>query len=110
MEKKIEFSDWLVNKYIDWQKANGKRKTVKDFSNWIGVSPGLMSHWMKGIRRPSTKMAPLIAERCGPEVYDALDLARPDPEINLVMQNWYLLTENTRKSVLLEIEMQVSNQ
>lgn len=45
--RKMEFKDWITKKYLDWRgDAIGRDRSIKKFSDFIGVSQPLMSRWM----------------------------------------------------------------
>lgn len=69
------FSDWINDKYIEWRGKT--RKTVSDFAKHVGVSQPLMSAWMSGTKRPSTRTLPKLAAKY-PDIYGVLGLSLPD--------------------------------
>lgn len=78
----VNFHHWITKKYIEYRgDAIGNERSIADFATRIGVSPQLISNWMKvGGGVPKSKKAiDALARIYGLEVYDVLGLARPDP-------------------------------
>lgn len=40
---------------------------VNAFADWIGVAPGVASHWISGDRKPDLERALAVAQACGIE-------------------------------------------
>ena len=73
-----EFKGWLNNKYLDWQRDQGERRTISEFAELVGVNQPLMSHYLNGIRKPSRRNADRMAEKLGYEIYGLLDMCPTD--------------------------------
>lgn len=84
---KMKFSKFLEFKYLEWQQNVG-RKTVKEFAAYIGVSTSTISTWWNEDRVPEGENIQKLASKLGIEVYDSLDLPRPDPDLLYIQQNW----------------------
>jgi hypothetical protein len=80
----MEFSDWITNKYVEWRgNAIGNERTITDFAEMVGVSQSLMTQWMRpGGKKPrnQTTVTKLVSF-FGAEVYDVLDLPRPEQHL-----------------------------
>lgn len=78
-----EFKTWLERKYIDWLAKRGKRGTVREFSEMIGVDQRLMANWMNGDRKPGPEMADKIAIAFGYDttVHELLGLSIPEKRL-----------------------------
>lgn len=70
---------WLHNKFLKWQLESGRKKTVIEFAQYLGIPRGTLNQWMNGERTPTGLYVHKIVERLGPELYDVLGLARPEP-------------------------------
>ena len=102
MEKENhKFNHWLENEFLKWQDQRGRRGRLVQFAKHLGISAPLLSHYLKGIRKPSGATVHKLAKQLGPEVYDVLGLQRPDPQLVLITRNWSLLTDE-QKSILVE--------
>lgn len=94
-----EFGKWLERKYIAWLAADGQRRTITEFAEWLEIPRPLVSYYMKGTRKPSRKNTDLIAAHLGPEVYDLLGLQRPDPLLQDLQSHWDNLTDEQRHQI-----------
>lgn len=95
----MEFTKFLEIKFLEWQQKEGGRKTVKQFAAYIGVSQSAISTWWNGDREPEGENVAKLANRFGMEVYDALGLPRPDPDLLYIQQNWPNLDIATRRAL-----------
>ena len=95
----MAFSNWLEKKYLEWQIKHG-RKSVTEFSNWLGVERSLVTKWMneKG-RKPSMENTFILAQKLGMEVYAVLGLPRPDPLLFRLQALLDMLTEQERAAI-----------
>lgn len=89
------FSDWLRNKYLDWQRQQGGLKTMVEFANYLGVKQQSMSVWINGKQKPDGDNVLKLAEKLGFEVYEILGVDPPvsDARLWALMKNWEKLTE-----------------
>lgn len=101
---KMTFPELLEQKFLEWQMKNGERKTLYEFANYIGVSHGTLSFWINGVKKPSESNIKILAEYFGNEIYDALDLPRPNPYLQIVNRVWEFLPEDIQKKFSDEAE------
>jgi hypothetical protein len=102
MEKENhKFNHWLENEFLKWQDQRGRRGRLVQFAKHLGISAPLLSHYLKGIRKPAGATVHKLAKQLGPEVYDVLGLQRPDPQLVFITRNWSLLTDE-EKGILVE--------
>ena len=47
------FPQWINRKFVEWQAAQGKRKTVEEFAIYLGISRPLLNMWMNGNKKPA---------------------------------------------------------
>lgn len=64
--------------------------------------------WMNGSRRPGSENIKLLAEIFGIEVFDALDLPRPDPDLHYLQAHWVNLPPEKRKEMREQAEAYVT--
>jgi len=93
------FPNWINRQFVLWQAKEGKRKTIDEFAAYIGISRPLLNMWMNGNRKPGTENIKLLEEIFGMEVYDALDLSRPNPHLQVVNRVWEFLPEELQKRI-----------
>lgn len=83
------FAAWITQRFLDWQSSTGRRKTIDEFAAYIGVSRPLLNMWMNGNQpRPGKANIKLLAEIFGDELYDVLELPRPDPLLRAITTRW----------------------
>jgi plasmid maintenance system antidote protein VapI len=93
-------TDLLLHHYLDWQKAEGRVKTLKEFAAFCGINESYLNLVMNGKRPFTQRMALKLAQVLGdPRFYDALDLPRPDLDLQALAQLWPLLSENDRRTL-----------
>jgi hypothetical protein len=110
MEKENhKFNHWLENEYLKWQQERGRRGRLVQFAKHLGISAPLLSHYLKGIRKPAGATVHKIAKQLGPEIYDVLGLQRPDPQLTFITRNWNKLTEDQRAELIDRIKKQVES-
>ena len=83
---KNHFSAFLETKFLEWQIKQGKRTTLREFSEHLGVSRAAVSLWLNGDRVPDQENIQKLAEEFGYDVYDALDLPRPNLYLQKISQ------------------------
>lgn len=100
----MNFPELLEQKFLEWQMENGERKTLYEFANYLGVSHGTISFWINGVKKPSDSNIEKLAEIFGNEIYDALDLPRPNPYLQKLNRLWEFLPEEFQKRISEEAE------
>jgi hypothetical protein len=80
----MDFSDWIINKYIQWPGDKRGNKNQSIFARWIGVPQSVMSDWMKkgGTVPRKAKYVTLLAKKY-PDIYKVLDIPEPDTQFEL---------------------------
>src|SRR5512142_2270255 len=73
--------DWLNQKFVEWEKAQGHKQSYYAFSRYLEVSQSGLGQWMIGNGAPSGDDLLNIANKLGPEIYDILGLPRPNAEV-----------------------------
>jgi len=104
----MNFPTFLENQFLVWQQKSGKRRSLEEFAAYLGISQPLLSLWLNGRRKPGSGNIEMLAQVFGPEVYDALDLPRPDPDLQTLSRLWPRLTEETRHAIREKAERYVT--
>jgi len=91
------FKDWLNQKFIEWEKAQGRRQSYYAFAHYLEVSQSGLAEWMTGSNVPGGEDLPNLATRLGPEVYDVLGLPRPSAEVQRVTVSFSTLPADMRQ-------------
>jgi transcriptional regulator with XRE-family HTH domain len=96
----MKFSQFLQLKYLDWQQQEGRRRTVKEFAAYLGFATSTISTWWNDPEKvPDNESLEKLAIKLGIEVYDALDLPRPDPDLLAIQRAWHQLDTKTRTAL-----------
>lgn len=99
------FQKLLFESFLVWQKDSGKSLPQAAYASYLRVTPGALSNYLNGKRTPrSKKEIEKLAERLGQAVYDALGLPRPDPLLQLVIDNWGLLPDAVKAEIVETVE------
>lgn len=92
------FSEYLLVKLQEFEKQRGQRTTLDKFAEYLGVKRPILSIWLSGKSKPSLDSVRQLAEVLGPEVYEVLDLPRPNPYLQKINQLFeYLSPEHQRQ-------------
>jgi transcriptional regulator with XRE-family HTH domain len=95
----MTFPHYLELKFLEWQQKEGGRKTVKEFAAYIGVSQSTISMWWNEGRKPEGDNLRKLGEKLGIEVYDILNLPRPDSDLLYLQSVWQNLDPSKRRSL-----------
>lgn len=98
------FSSWITRKFVEWQASEGKRKTIEEFAAYLGTSRPLVNMWMNGNKKPGKENIKFLAEIFGNEIYDILDLPRPNPYQQKINRLWEFLPEEFQRRIAEEAE------
>ena len=70
-EDRNNFRKYMFTEFSKHQTEVGRKIYQNEFAEWLGISEGSMSHYMKGERIPNHDTLALLAIKQGPQVYDA---------------------------------------
>jgi transcriptional regulator with XRE-family HTH domain len=96
---KMQFSSWLENKFLDWQRSQGGRRPARKFAEWLGFEEATVNQWLNGHRRPSRGNVYLLALKLGLEIYDVLEMPRPDEGLYQVDVHWHMLKDEEKAAI-----------
>lgn len=97
MAETHSIKQWLIDKFLEWQAQSGEIKSQREFADYLGVGNTSLSNWISGYRLPTGENIARLASKLGPEIYDQLGLARPDPDLQAIVQNWEHLSPKERR-------------
>jgi transcriptional regulator with XRE-family HTH domain len=80
MKEKGILGNWLEKKFVAWQNEIGRRTTVKEFAEYLGVNSDYLNQLLNGNRKKcSMQVAQQIAQALGDyEIMDILGYRRPE--------------------------------
>lgn len=108
MIDQLPFSEWLEQKYLEYQIQQSRRVTLGEFAEALGISQGLLSHYLKGIRKPRISTVHKLAEVLGPEIYTILGYQRPDIRLQYISANWDKLSQDQQDNLIDHMKDQVA--
>ena len=76
-----KFSEWLFQKYLAWQEAQGTQQTYMDYAARLGIDRNTIVDIMLEKALPDNGDLMAIAAAEGLEAYDVLEKERPDEEV-----------------------------
>jgi transcriptional regulator with XRE-family HTH domain len=89
--------DWLNQKFLEWEKAQGRKQSYYAFARYLEVSQSGLGQWMTGGGSPSGGDLLNIASKLGPEIYDVLGLPRPNAEVQQLTVSFANLPPDIRQ-------------
>lgn len=80
---KNEFAVWIENEYLKWQLRQKGRKSIAEFSDWLGFPKTTVVQWMNGQRKPGAETADKISIKLNYDltVYELLGLPVPEKRL-----------------------------
>ena len=94
----------MTKQFVQWQAEQGTRKTLEEFAAYVGVSRPLINMWMNGNQKPGAENIKLMGELFGSEIYDVLELPRPNPHLQKINRLWEFLPEEIQIKLAKETE------
>ncbi len=73
-----KYSEWLMGKFTEWEKAQRSRQSYSAFARYLGVKQSSLSQWIAGNYPPGGENLQKIATKLGYEIYDVLGISRPE--------------------------------
>lgn len=95
----VNFPRFLESKFLEWQNNQGERRTVAEFANWIGVKQSTLSMWWNSGVSPSGESVRLLSEKLGLEVYDVLNIPRPNADLHYLQKHWDELSPEVQRAL-----------
>ena len=99
-QRKSAVARFLLDAFLDWQRASGEPKSQLAFAEHLGLKRSTLTKLLSGrVDTPERDTVELIAARCGPGIYDAPGMERPDPLLQVVIANWGALSREQRDEI-----------
>ena len=101
------FPAWFNRAYKRWSRSQAGEEDFVAFCDLLGYPPSKVLGWMHGEVLPEKPEVLSIAGILGVEVYQVLDLPKPDPELLRIYGSFSHLSGQDRSNLalaLLEIE------
>jgi hypothetical protein len=97
-------SEWLEERFKVWGDEKPRQeRTLKEFAAEIGIPYDTFFRYVNKGGKPEGENLKKIARKLGPEVYDILELERPDPDLDLIDEYWPSLPDSLKKSLAKQV-------
>jgi len=103
------FSILLERKFLEWQIKIGERKSQAALAKLIGVSRTSLTMWMNGTHFPDKESVDKLADFFGMDIYDALDMPRPNPYLQKINQLFERLSPEHQQKLAEDAERYETN-
>lgn len=95
----MTFHEWFFNKYLDWQRKNGKAPATK-FADWLEIKTDICNKYLRGEKQPRGENLKKIADKLGYEAYDILGYLRPDKAIREMNEIYSELPDDLKEEFM----------
>ncbi len=96
MIEMINFKEWLMIKFIEWEAKQKRRQSYAAFARYLNVSQPTMSHWLSGSNPPDEINTIKLSIKLGIEVYDVLGRPRPLPFVYKLESLYEILNDDQK--------------
>jgi hypothetical protein len=110
-----QFTYALEKALIEWrtrQTIDRESVSLNVFASHLGFSRPIISQWLDNDKLPSKGTAeiilPKLIELVGDEIYDILEMPRPDPDLKTLTRIWPHLSEEARHTLREEGERYIT--
>jgi hypothetical protein len=97
------FPAWFNRAYKRWSQSRAGEEDFIAFCNLLGYLPSKVLGWLHGEFFPKGSEVLSIAGTLGIEVYQVLDLPKPDPELIKIYGSFAHLTGQDRSNLALAL-------
>ena len=99
----VSYNNWLMEKFLEWEKTKTRRQSYSAFARHIGVSQGSLSHWLSGSNPPAGDNVRMIADKLGLEIYDILDIPQDERPVRADLREAIRQVPPEKQDDLLEL-------
>ncbi len=99
------FSEYLLAKLQEFEKQQGQRITLDKFAEHLGVKRPILSLWLSGKNKPSLDSVRLLSEKFGNEIYEVLELPRPNPLLQRLSEIWEKIPSEKQRQLVEDAEL-----
>lgn len=107
-----KFPAWFNRAYKRWSRSQPGEEDFLAFCDLLGYSPSKVLAWLHGESVPEGPEVLSIAGTLGSNVYEVLDLQKPDPELLKIFHSFSHLTGDYRSKLtyaLWEAQTEINN-
>ncbi len=98
------FPPLLDDAFLEYRIRQTRQRlsvSLNSFAGFLEFSPTIVNMWLNGKKVPSKgnldRIIPKLVELLGPEVYDTLDLEKPDLDLQRLTQIWSSVPPTNRR-------------
>ena len=100
----LSVKDLLFEKYMEFQRTSKQRRTLKEFSEYIGIGQVHLNRLMNQKRKAGEKTIIRLADFFRDmRFYDAAGLDRPEPLLTYTRRNWGNVPDEIKKKIADEV-------
>lgn len=74
------FSGWLNEKFLEWEKSKGSRQNYSAYARYLGVKQPTLTRWLNDDNPPEGENLSKLADKYGVEVFDVLGIELSEEE------------------------------
>ena len=97
------FPAWFNRAYKRWSRSQAGEEDFIAFCDQLGYPPSKVLGWLHGEFLPEGSEILSIAGTLGTEVYQVLDLPKPDPELIKIFESFAHLNGQDRSNLALAL-------
>ena len=97
------FPAWFNRAYKRWSRSQAGEEDFIAFCDLLGYPPSKVLGWLHGEFLPEGSEILSIAGTLGTEVYQVLDLPKPDPELIKIFESFAHLNGQDRSNLALAL-------
>ncbi len=111
VNEKLLFKDYIFNKFLEWEKTQPKKRSnFSAFSRWLTdnsydviVKQQVVDSWMNGSIPKDHKYVMVLVEKLGDEIYEILDIPRPNRYLQLINKKFEFISEEMQERIANQI-------
>jgi hypothetical protein len=90
----------LFDHHIRLEKQAGKRISVSELAEYVGIKPKTFEHIYSGRRPPTMAQLKILATVFGDQkFYDVVGVPRDDPSLKYVQRHWGKIPPDVQKKI-----------
>jgi transcriptional regulator with XRE-family HTH domain len=97
----VDIKDLLLEHFLAWQTREREKKTLKQFAEFVGMSPQQLNHYWTGKRAPTSEISDLFYGVFGDErFYTLAGYEVPDHRLQFLNKHWSEFDENDKTKII----------
>lgn len=97
----MDTKDLLLHYFLEWQIREKEKKTLKEFSMLIGMSPQMLNHYWTGKRIPTLEIADMFYSVFGDDrFFTVCGYEIPDHRLKFLNNHWGDFSEIDKDKIM----------